>query len=395
LVTELRTLGGIIALSLLAACASQPEPAPGSPPAPVTVEPAELPPSPSPSPPIDKSTLRISIASVGDMMIGTDFPHNHLPDDDGVSFLSAVTPVLSAADIAFGNLEGVLMDGGEPVKKCSNPSACYLFRSPTRYARYYLDAGFDVLSLANNHARDFGEEGRTSSMQAIAAAGMYHTGRAEDFASFLMNDLEVAVLAFAVTKNSNMMLDYEVAFTTIAAHAATHDIVIVSFHGGAEGVNMTHVPFAEEEYYGEPRGDVVWFARGAVDAGADLVIGHGPHVVRGMERYKDRLIAYSLGNFATYYGISVAGIKGIAPILTATLDGRGRFVEGNIVSTIQLRPDGPSIDPQQRALNLMRGLSIEDFGNPGLKFLENGKVLPIDRPDVPRHLLQTLADAAQ
>ena len=321
------------------------------------------------------------------MMIGTDYPKNHLPDDDGFSFLAHVTPTLSAADIAFGNLEGVLIDGGEPGKKCSNPNACYLFRSPTRYAEHYRNAGFDVLSLANNHARDFGEEGRTASMEAIAAAGMHHTGRVGDFATLEQGGLKIAVLAYAVTKNSNMALDYELAFETVAGFAATHDIVVVSFHGGAEGADVTHIPFAAEEYYGEPRGDVVWFARGVVDAGADLVIGHGPHVVRGMERYKDRLIAYSLGNFATYYGISVAGIKGIAPILTTTLDGDGRFIEGEIVSTIQLRPDGPSIDPKQRALSLIRGLSIEDFGEPGLEFLADGRVLPSARPEVPVHIL--------
>jgi len=331
--------------------------------------------------------MRISIAAVGDMMIGTDYPQDHLPDDDGIGFLAQVAPYLAAADITFGNLEGVLLDGGEPGKKCSNPNACYLFRSPTRYVYHYRAAGFDVLSLANNHARDFGEEGRTSSMEVIAAAGMHHSGRVDDFASFEVNGLSIAVLAYAVTKNSNMLLDYDLAFETVAEFAATHDIVIVSFHGGAEGADVTHIPFADEEYYGEPRGDVVWFSRGVVDAGADLVVGHGPHVVRGMERYKNRLIAYSLGNFATYYGISVAGIKGIAPILTTTLDGTGAFVEADIVSTIQLRPDGPSIDPQQRALNLMRGLSIEDFGNPGLKFLPDGTVLPIPRPDVEPHVL--------
>jgi len=382
----------LLGLSLIGACASAPD-------APRPVEdspveappPAELPAQPSPpEPPApDRSNLRISIASVGDMMIGTDYPQNHLPDDDGVAFLAAVAPILSAADVAFGNLEGVLMDGGEPAKKCSNPNACYLFRSPTRYAEHFRVAGFDVLSLANNHARDFGEEGRTSSMVALADAGIHHSGRVDDFATFRVGDLKVAVLAYAVTKDSNMLLDYELAFATVASFAEQHDIVVVSFHGGAEGADVTHVPFAEEEYYGEPRGDVVWFARGVVDAGADLVIGHGPHVVRGMERYKDRLIAYSLGNFATYYGISVAGIKGIAPILTATLDGEGRFVDGHIVSTVQLRPAGPSIDPQQRALNLVRGLSIADFGEPGLQFLPDGTLLPAPRPDVEPHVLAT------
>jgi len=390
-VTSARPLIGYLALALLAACASAPEPAPvptqaEPPPEPEVAKPAEPTPPPPPTP--DKSSLRVSIASVGDMMIGTDYPQNHLPDDDGPGFLADVSPILSAADIAFGNHEGVLVDGGEPGKKCSNPNACYLFRSPTRYAQHFRDAGFDVLSLANNHARDFGEEGRTSSMEAIAATGMYHSGRVDDFASFEKNGLRIAVLAYAVTKNSNMLLDYELAFTTVAEFAASHDIVVVSFHGGAEGVDVTHIPFAEEEYYGEPRGDIVWFARGVVDAGADLVVGHGPHVVRGMERYKDRLIAYSLGNFATYYGISVAGIKGIAPILTVSLDGNGKFIEGDIVSTIQLRPAGPSIDPRDRALNLIRGLSIEDFGEPGLTFLPDGSVLPAERPDVPAHLLQ-------
>ena len=325
-------------------------------------------------------------------MIGTDYPRNHLPDDDGAGFLAHVTPVLTAADIAFGNLEGVLMDGGEPGKKCSNPQACYLFRSPTRYARHFKNAGFDVLSLANNHARDFGEEGRTSSMDTLSAHGIAHSGREGTVAILKHGGLNVAFLAFAVTRNSNMMLDYPLAFETIAVHAEECDIVVVSFHGGAEGADVTHVPFAEEEYYGEPRGDVVWFSRGAVDAGADLVIGHGPHVVRGMERYKDRLIAYSLGNFATYYGISVAGIKGIAPILSATLDGNGVFVDGKITSTAQRRPDGPSLDDQQRALNLMRGLSREDFGTTGLLFHPDGSLSPVERDPVEMHPLVVTPD---
>ena len=189
-----------------------------------------------------KSSFRITIAAVGDMMLGTDYPENHLPDDDGVSFLAELTPILSAADLTFGNLEGVLVDGGEPGKKCSNPDTCYLFRSPTRYAEHFRDAGFDVLSLANNHARDFGEEGRTSTMEAIAAAGMLHSGREGDFASLERKGLRIAVLAYAVTKNSNLLLDYELAERTVREHAASHDIVIVSFHGGAEGQDGRHVP---------------------------------------------------------------------------------------------------------------------------------------------------------
>ena len=297
---------------------------------------------------------RLSIAAVGDMMLGTDYPENHLPDDDGVSFLQAVTPWLSSPDVTFGNLEGVLLDGGEPGKVCKNLNVCYLFRSPTRYVQHYVAAGFDVISLANNHARDFGEEGRSSSMRALADAGLRHSGREGDFASFKAKGLTVAMLAFSVTKESNLLHDYDLAASLVAAHATNHDIVIVSFHGGAEGLNVEHLPFAEEEYFGEPRGDVVKFSRMMVDAGADLVLGHGPHVVRAMEYYKERLIAYSLGNFATYYGISVEGNRGIAPILVATLDREGRFVDGQIHSTVQIRPGGPVPDNEQRALKLIK-----------------------------------------
>ena len=321
------------------------------------------------------------------MMLGTDYPKNILPDDDGVSFLADVTPILSSADIALGNLEGVLLDGGEPGKKCSNPNACYLFRSPSRYVQYYKDAGFDVMSLANNHARDFGEEGRLASMKTLADAGIYHSGLRGDFASMEVNGLKVAVMAYAVTRNSNLLLDYNLARATVAGFAGNHDIVVVSFHGGAEGRDVSSLPFAEETYFGEPRGDVVKFARMMVDAGADLVVGHGPHVVRAMENYKGRLIAYSLGNFATYYGISVEGIKGIAPILEATLDGEGHFVEGMIHSTVQIRPAGPSMDPSRRALTMIRDLSHEDFGSPGIRFDEDGRIQPM-----PRERVKALAD---
>lgn len=322
---------------------------------------------------------RITVAAVGDMMLGTDYPENHLPDDDGISFLAGVSDLLREADVTFGNLEGVLVDGGEPVKKCNSKSACYLFRSPARYAQHYADAGFDLLSVANNHARDFGEEGRTATMEAVAAAGMLHSGREGDFATFTQNGLRVAFLAYAVTRNSNLMHDYDYAARTVKSFAGDHDIVIVSFHGGAEGRDVTRLPFAEEEYYGEPRGDVVRFARLMVDSGADLVLGHGPHVVRAMERYRDRLIAYSLGNFATYYGISVDGLNGVAPILVAELDAEGRFLHGHIHSTVQIRPGGPLPDAGQHALSLLRELSIADFGDPGLEFHDDGRLTTSER----------------
>jgi hypothetical protein len=119
---------------------------------------------------------------------------------------------------------------------------------------------------------------------------------------------------------------------------------------------------------------VVGFAHAMVDAGADLVLGHGPHVVRPLELYRDRLIAYSLGNFATYYGISVEGIRGIAPILLCTLDDEGRFVSGQIESTTQIRPAGPSLDPLRNAMAMVRTLTWAAFPDGLLDIADDGRL---------------------
>jgi poly-gamma-glutamate capsule biosynthesis protein CapA/YwtB (metallophosphatase superfamily) len=356
------SLGGL--LLLLASCATPPPPSRlPAPPAPAREEPASEP---------SRARDGLTLAAVGDIMPGTDFPENILPDDDGLSFFDGVTPVLTAADVTFGNFEGVLLDGGQPAKQCKDKRICFLFRTPTRYARYLKLAGFDVMSLANNHARDFGEEGRSSSMAALAAEGIHTSGREGTVASFVVDGRRVAMVAFAPNVGSNSLNDPQIGLPLVADVAAKHDIVIVSFHGGAEGNGAEKLPFTREIFAGEDRGNVVEFAHQMIDAGADLVLGHGPHVVRPMELYRGRLIAYSLGNFATYYGISVEGIRGIAPILLVTLDDEGKFVSGKIEPTIQLRPAGPTIDPEKKVITLMRELTTAAFPDGALDISEDG-----------------------
>ncbi|UCE89605.1 MAG: CapA family protein [Pseudomonadota bacterium] len=301
------------------------------------------------------------IAAVGDIMLGTDFPDDRLPPNDGAGMLSAMTPVLASADLTIGNLEGVIMNGGESEKECRDPSVCYVFRTPPHYVTHLQQAGFDVLSLANNHARDFGEEGRLQTMAALAAAGIRHSGQEGDIASWSVQGRRVAFIAFAPFIGANDFLDTERAQGMVAALAAEHDVVIVSMHAGAEGGDNMHVPFAFEYFHGENRGDVVKFAHAVIDAGADLVLGHGPHVPRAMELYRGRLVAYSLGNFSTYFGIKVSGVNGVAPVLVAQLGPDGEFLSGQIVSARQQRPAGPLPDPQQEAAQIIASLTRNDF----------------------------------
>ena len=328
-----------------------------------------------------KISQTLSIVAVGDMMLGTNYPLNHLADDDAVSLLAPVHGVLRNADITFGNLEGTLSDTAKPEKKCKVKDRCYLFRSPVRYVSLFKEAGFDVISLANNHARDFGESGRTDSMTALDTAGIYHSGRQGDIASWEVKGLSIAMIAFAPFKDSHDMLDLTYAQRLVAEVSEEHDIVIVSIHAGAEGLDVLHLPFEEEFYYGENRGDAVAFAHAVIDSGADMVIGHGPHVPRALELYQGRLISYSLGNFCTYYGISVAETKGLAPILKAELDENGQFVSGRIISARQIRPGGPVLDKSHQAARLIKSLTEEDFPHGQLSLDDTGRV-NIIKPDV-------------
>jgi hypothetical protein len=332
--------------------------------------------SPPPQNRIIKKTAEIRITSVGDIMLGTNFPDDRLAPNDGADLLKSISPVLKNADITFGNLEGVLMQGGVAAKKCKNSVSCYVFRSPPHYAHYLKTAGFDVLSLANNHARDFAEEGRSASMMALDAAGLLHSGRVGDVARWQVKGISISLIAFAPFGDSHDSLDISLATRQIQFEVLRSDLVLVSIHAGAEGNDAQHIPFKHEIFYGEDRGDVVKFSHAVIDAGADLVIGHGPHVPRAMELYKDRLIAYSLGNFVTYQGINISGDSGVAPILTVTLAADGKFKQGQIFSAQQHRPEGTKLDPNGKAARIIAQLTKEDFPNTLLVFSKNGMVNP-------------------
>lgn len=346
-------------------------------------DPSEVEAPPATEMPTNPVEGNIRIKAVGDIMLGNDYPEDRLPPDNGQAQLAAVKDLLKDADVTFGNLEGALADGLPPTKVCNDPKSCYLFRTPTRFAETLKDAGFDAMSLANNHSRDFGEEGRDSSKKALREAWIGQSGRDTsdarpegDILKWSTAGRSIALIAFAPNPGNHSLLDIEGAVAKVKTLAAEKDLVIVSFHGGGEGADRTHVVKGMEEFRGEQRGDLIAFSHAVIDAGADLVIGHGPHVPRALELYKGRLIAYSLGNFATWYGISINGAAGLAPVLAVTLDEEGKLVEGHIHSNIQHRQKGVQPDPERRAYKLMRKLSAQDFPANGLVFEADGDFRP-------------------
>ncbi len=320
-------------------------------------------------------TLRLR--AVGDLMLGTDFPDDgaYLPPDDGAGAFAAVSDWLRDADLTFGNLEGPLCDTGE-TSKCSEGGNCYAFRSPTRYGRWFDEAGFDLLSTANNHAEDFGVACRQATEATLDALGIAHSGRPGDVASVEVDGMKVAMIGFHTSPNSHYVNDHGMAAKLVEALAASHDLVIVSFHGGAEGSKNLHVPDRMETFYGEQRGHLRAFARAVVAAGADVVLGHGPHVPRGLEIVDGRLVAYSLGNFATYGRFNLSGHLATSLVLEVVLDHEGKLVRGQILP-VKLQGEGvPAPDAERTAVDLMRSLSNEDFGERAPVIGQDGSFAP-------------------
>ena len=312
-----------------------------------------------------ESLPAIRVAAVGDIMMGTTFPEEILPPEDGATLFRSVAPLLAGHDVVFGNLEGPLTDLLRS-PKCPKPRRqgrpCFAFRTPPRYVARLAEAGFTALNVANNHALDFGMEGLDNTLDVLDAGGIEAVG-GERVAVFTVAGKSVAVAGFSYSLRTpyvHPLLDIEAAREIVAELKGEYDLVVVSFHGGAEGAREMRVRDAEEVFMGEQRWNVVRFARAVVDAGADLVLGHGPHVPRAIEVYRGKLIAYSLGNFAVYSMFNLKGPSGLGYALQAELDPETGDVLRFRTPSVTLGPLGiPQPDPAGKAESLLRKLSEE------------------------------------
>jgi hypothetical protein len=325
-----------------------------------------------------KDTL--SIIGVGDIMMGTNYPEDRLPVSNGSLLMKDVENILLSADITFGNLEGVLLDEGGIAKSCRDPKVCYVFRSPSSYVENLITAGFDLISVANNHAGDFGDAGRENTMNLLKEHGLAYAGQLQQEFTLLTKDgVTYGLAAFAPNTNCVNINDYQHARAIVQHLDSAADIVIVSFHGGAEGKAYQNVPRKHELFHGEDRGDVYEFSHLMVDAGADIIFGHGPHVTRGIEVYKNRFIAYSLGTFCTYKGINIAGINGWAPIIKVFTNPLGEFLKGEITATYQVYGVGVKIDPDNQVIKKILELSKKDFPESTISIDDKGIITYLDQ----------------
>lgn len=263
--------------------------------------------------PLTSKPTEFTVAAVGDTMLGgTATPElDHLGYDYPFEL---VREVLTKADIAFANLEGPLTTGGQPATQKQ-----YVFRSPPdKVAPALARAGIRVVSLANNHSMDYGWEGLTDTMRALDEAGIRHVGAGESLAAARrpaiveVQGKRVAFLAYSLTfpeefwaaadKPGTPFGHEEHVRADVAAARKRADVVLVSFHWGREGTTTL-------------RDYQMQLGRAAIDAGASAVLGHHPHILQAVERYRDGVILYSLGNFV-FGSYSADATRSVIALLT-------------------------------------------------------------------------------
>jgi hypothetical protein len=377
--------------------ATPPAPAPPAAPIPVAK------PQPPPRPPLGS----VSLTFVGDINLGTLTIPDGVPPSDGRGLFDAARPALQA-DLVVGNFEGVLGDSGitykcgpegrrvpapdtvaakplpnRPAKKPRRPSpprACYAFLTPTALAPRLVEAGFSHLNLANNHANDFGSDGRATTEQILDSLGVRTYGPLGSIAVDTVRRGDsatvVGLVGFTTYPHSYDLLDIARSAAVVDSVRDSVDLLVVTFHGGAEGARALHVPEAAESLGSEPRGDLRAWARAVIDAGADAVIGHGPHVLRGIEFYEGSPIVYSLGNFLTYRGFNLAGPLGQTGVLRLEADPGRHWRRVHFAPMSQIPGKGPAPDSTGAVLDLVRTLSREDFGERAARVQENGEIFP-------------------
>lgn len=310
-----------------------------------------------------------TFSAVGDVMMGSA---PNLPPDGGATYFSQVAPSIHA-DVALANLEGTLSTGGST--KCGTGStSCFAFHTPPSYSLWLRQAGFTILNLANNHAADFGAVGEEQTLRALASRRLLHTGKPGEITIQTVHGIRVALLGFAPYPWAQSLTDIGAAKRLVARATQRADVVIVTMHAGAEGVSHQHVVPGTEMFLGENRGNPLAFAHAVVDAGADLVVGSGPHVLRGMEWYRGKLIAYSMGNFGGYGAFVMGGPLATTAILRVELRGNGTIVAARLVAARLLGAGVPALDPSGTAYSEVRSLSRADFGSAGAIVSRTGRI---------------------
>lgn len=327
----------------------------------------------------------VRVCAGGDVTLGTNLDtawvHQHSPLYPPDSLVAPLVPLFGSADIILFNAEGAFGDDSVSEDKCTTrarlhrkgrpkPSAhCFALRQPASAAMALRKLGDSattvVANVANNHAHDAGDDGFLHSVHLLRQAGLLVTG-ADTIPTLAVTKRgdTIAVLGFSAWSSPGVG-DLAAVGRLVAAAHARYGRVIVTAHMGAEGASAQRTGDSTEHYVGEDRGNPVAFAHAAIDAGAWLVIGHGPHVLRAAEWRDSALVFYSLGNLVNYGPFNLAEPRNSGVVVCATLDSAGASANVIVEPTTQLSEGRVRADSSGRARVLLDSLSGLDFPSTG------------------------------
>ncbi|MDB5254966.1 MAG: capsule biosynthesis protein CapA [Candidatus Nomurabacteria bacterium] len=293
----------------------------------------------------------ITIGWVGDMVPSDDIGYNITALNNNVS------DALEQPDLMIGNLEGTFAHEDRKTKCVYISSQCHAFRGDSSFADTLKAAGFDFVSLINNHSYDYGTDGLKDTEAELDRVGLVYIAPDKPTASITIKGTKIGIMGLSSTEPTETISDYAYIAATVEALKKENDIVVVIFHGGAEGATKTKVTGATEYMGTENRGNVQAVAHTAINAGADLVLGAGPHVLRKTELFNNKPIAYSLGNFVGGKGrLSTTGVLALSGIFTTTFE--QKVPTDTSFTSVILSKDGiPSLDPTDQAKTLLDSLS--------------------------------------
>ena len=297
---------------------------------------------------VDPEPWDLRVAAMGDLVFSERAELNR-------DAFRSVLPLLQEADFVFGNLEGAITEQTEPAKRYV-PGRSYAFRFPPETAELLRDAQVAAVSIANNHSNDYGPRGYADTLRHLQRVGVEATGEPGSFLTREIRGVRLALVAFGHYARFNNILDLDSAARLVARARAEADVVIVTHQGGAEGDAAALLPAGAETFLNEQRGDVRAFARAVVGAGASLVVGHGPHVLRAAECIDGRPVLHSIGNFVSVGGLSVRSLANVSVLLEALFDPAGAVRGVRLVPVTFGQERLPVLDPSGRALHLVNAL---------------------------------------
>ena len=326
------------------------------------------------------TNLDTAWAKLGARRLRAQFGLSDHPD----TLLAPIRTLFADADIVLLNVETAIGTGPAPRKCRPGSTSCYEFRGPPTVApalRALGDSDAVVVgNVANNHSRDAGPAGFFATARHLRDAGVLVTGMDTLATPIVLRDsTTVGILGFYTSAEMPDLRDLRAVRRHVERAAAQFDAVIVTAHMGSEGIAAQRTRDTTELFLSTKinRGNPVAFARTAFEAGASLVIGHGPHVLRAAEWNEDRLALYSLGNLITYGPFNNSEPINRGAVACADLDGRS-VVGAQLRPTVQIAPGVVRVDPSWRAMRLIDSLSVLDFPETGVRVDSWGELLRRD-----------------